>query len=108
MAAEAPTFQEVCAIALAMLAAALHLPSFLLACALLKSCVAFKNDATEILYTHVVKTVPAGSHNNTMNQARHGGRQAGFDRSSKYYICVYSDVVSFIFKSRGVSDRYSH
>uniref|UniRef100_A0A8C5S385 Sclerostin domain-containing protein 1 n=1 Tax=Laticauda laticaudata TaxID=8630 RepID=A0A8C5S385_LATLA len=69
-----------------MLAAALHLPSFLLACALLKSCVTFKNDATEVIYTHVVKTVPAGSHNNTMNQARHGGRHVGFDQSSRVQV----------------------
>ncbi|XP_007439017.1 sclerostin domain-containing protein 1 [Python bivittatus] len=71
-----------------MLAAALHLPSFLLACALLKSCGAFKNDATEILYSHVVKPAPASasSNNSTLNQARHGGRHPGFDRSSRVQV----------------------
>ncbi|XP_042331182.1 sclerostin domain-containing protein 1 [Sceloporus undulatus] len=72
---------------------ALHLPGFLLACVLLRSCWAFKNDATEILYSHVVKSIPASpggssssSNNSALNQARNGGRHPGFDRSSRVQV----------------------
>ena len=70
-----------------MLPPAIHFSLIPLACILMKSCLAFKNDATEILYSHVVKPVPAHpSSNSTMNQARNGGRHfsnAGLDRNSK-------------------------
>ncbi|XP_029444872.1 sclerostin domain-containing protein 1 isoform X2 [Rhinatrema bivittatum] len=45
-----------------------------LACILAKSCWAFKNDATEILYSQVVKAEPASPSNSSLNQARNGGR----------------------------------
>uniref|UniRef100_A0A671FIB9 Sclerostin domain-containing protein 1 n=1 Tax=Rhinolophus ferrumequinum TaxID=59479 RepID=A0A671FIB9_RHIFE len=67
-----------------MLPPAIHFYLIPLACILMKSCVAFKNDATEILYSHVVKPVPAQpSSNSTMNQARNGGRHFsnGLDRN---------------------------
>ncbi|TEA34174.1 hypothetical protein DBR06_SOUSAS2710038 [Sousa chinensis] len=70
-----------------MLPPAIHFYLIPLACILMKSCLAFKNDATEILYSHVVKPVPAQpSNNSTMNQARNGGRHfsdTGLDRNSK-------------------------
>ncbi|EFB24777.1 hypothetical protein PANDA_005669, partial [Ailuropoda melanoleuca] len=70
-----------------MLPPAIHFYLIPLACILMKSCLAFKNDATEILYSHVVKPVPAHpSSNSTMNQARNGGRHfsnTGLDRNSK-------------------------
>ncbi|KAL8165257.1 UNVERIFIED_CONTAM: hypothetical protein K2H54_037119 [Gekko kuhli] len=63
----------------------LHFSACLVACLLLKSCLAFKNDATEILYSQVVKAIPAiPSSNSTLNQARNGGRHAGFDRNSDF------------------------
>uniref|UniRef100_A0A8C6AY69 Sclerostin domain-containing protein 1 n=1 Tax=Monodon monoceros TaxID=40151 RepID=A0A8C6AY69_MONMO len=68
-----------------MLPPAIHFYLIPLACILMKSCLAFKNDATEILYSHVVKPVPAQpSNNSTMNQARNGGRHfsdTGLDRN---------------------------
>uniref|UniRef100_A0A2K5CQT7 Sclerostin domain-containing protein 1 n=1 Tax=Aotus nancymaae TaxID=37293 RepID=A0A2K5CQT7_AOTNA len=68
-----------------MLPPAIHFYLLPLACILMKSCLAFKNDATEILYSHVVKPVPAyPSSNSTLNQARNGGRHfsnAGLDRN---------------------------
>uniref|UniRef100_A0A8C0CLF7 Sclerostin domain-containing protein 1 n=1 Tax=Balaenoptera musculus TaxID=9771 RepID=A0A8C0CLF7_BALMU len=68
-----------------MLPPAIHFYLIPLACVLMKSCLAFKNDATEILYSHVVKPVPAQpSNNSTMNQARNGGRHfsdTGLDRN---------------------------
>ncbi|XP_062974613.1 sclerostin domain-containing protein 1 [Elgaria multicarinata webbii] len=74
-----------------MLPSGLHLSGLLLACLLLDSCWAFKNDATEILYSHVVKSRPASSSsssssNSTLNQARNGGRHPGFDRSSRVQV----------------------
>uniref|UniRef100_A0A8C9M4E9 Sclerostin domain-containing protein 1 n=1 Tax=Panthera tigris altaica TaxID=74533 RepID=A0A8C9M4E9_PANTA len=69
-----------------MLPPAIHFYLIPFACILMKSCLAFKNDATEILYSHVVKPVPAHpSSNSTMNQARNGGRHfsnTGLDRNS--------------------------
>lgn len=71
-----------------MLLPAIHFYGFLLACIFTKSYLAFKNDATEILYSHVVKPAAASpSSNSTMNQARNGGRHytsAGSDRNSEY------------------------
>ena len=46
---------------------------------LLRSCQAFKNDATEILYSHVsapVQDAPTAS-NVSLNRARNGGRGVG-------------------------------
>uniref|UniRef100_A0A8D0H3N4 Sclerostin domain-containing protein 1 n=1 Tax=Sphenodon punctatus TaxID=8508 RepID=A0A8D0H3N4_SPHPU len=65
---------------------AIHFYGFLLACMFVNSSsLAFKNDATEILYSHVVKPVPASpSSNSTLNQARNGGRHysnSGLDRN---------------------------
>lgn len=73
-----------------MLLPAIHFYGFLLACIFTKSYLAFKNDATEILYSHVVKPAAASpSSNSTLNQARNGGRHytsAGSDRNSEYPI----------------------
>ncbi|XP_078519894.1 sclerostin domain-containing protein 1 [Lissotriton helveticus] len=58
----------------------------LLACILVRNCLSFKNDATEILYSHLVKPAPASPSNSTLNQARHGGRHPslqGADRHSR-------------------------
>lgn len=71
-----------------MLLPAIHFYGFLLACIFTRSYLAFKNDATEILYSHVVKPAAASpSSNSTLNQARNGGRHytsAGSDRNSEY------------------------
>ncbi|XP_030406565.1 sclerostin domain-containing protein 1 isoform X1 [Gopherus evgoodei] len=73
-----------------MILPAIHFSGFLLACVFMKSCLAFKNDATEILYTHVVKPVPASpSSNSTLNQARNGGRhygRTGLDRNNRVQV----------------------
>lgn len=72
----------------AMLLPAIHFYGFLLACIFTRSYLAFKNDATEILYSHVVKPAAASpSSNSTLNQARNGGRHytsTGSDRNSEY------------------------
>ncbi|XP_030045818.1 sclerostin domain-containing protein 1 [Microcaecilia unicolor] len=60
-----------------MILPAIQCSVFFLACILVKSCLAFKNDATEILYSHVVKPDPASPSNSTLNQARNGGRNSG-------------------------------
>ncbi|XP_043920686.1 sclerostin domain-containing protein 1 [Protopterus annectens] len=59
--------------------------SFLLSCiVLLSGCRAFKNDATEILYSQVEKLLPDSPNNSTMNRARNGGRQyASLDRNDR-------------------------
>lgn len=71
-----------------MLLSAIHFYGLLLACTFTRSYSAFKNDATEILYSHVVKPAPASpSSNSTLNQARNGGRHyagTGSDRNSEY------------------------
>lgn len=71
-----------------MLLPAIPFYGFLLACIFTRSSLAFKNDATEILYSHVVKPAAASpSSNSTLNQARNGGRHyssAGSDRNSEY------------------------
>lgn len=71
-----------------MLLPAVHFSALLLACIFAKSFSAFKNDATEILYSHVVKPAPASpGSNSTLNQARNGGRHyAGTapERGSEY------------------------
>lgn len=71
-----------------MLHSAIHFYGLLLACTFTRSYSAFKNDATEILYSHVVKPAPASpSSNSTLNQARNGGRHyagTGSDRNSEY------------------------
>ncbi|XP_010294602.1 PREDICTED: LOW QUALITY PROTEIN: sclerostin domain-containing protein 1-like, partial [Phaethon lepturus] len=68
-----------------MLLPAIHFYGFLLTCIFTKSYLAFKNDATEILYSHVVKPAAANpSSNSTLNQARNGGRHytsTGSDRN---------------------------
>ncbi|KAG9345229.1 hypothetical protein AGOR_G00210650 [Albula goreensis] len=46
----------------------------LLFCMLLKSCHMFKNDATEILYSHVVTPVQETPSNTSLNRANNGGR----------------------------------
>ncbi|XP_071385607.1 sclerostin domain-containing protein 1-like isoform X1 [Centroberyx affinis] len=46
-------------------------------CILLRSCQAFKNDATEMLYPHVSAPVQEPQSNVSMNRARNGGRGAG-------------------------------
>ncbi|KAM4601148.1 sclerostin domain-containing protein 1a [Polymixia lowei] len=50
---------------------------FFLFCALLRSCQAFKNDATEILYSHVSAPTHDAPSNVSLNRARNGGRGAG-------------------------------
>ncbi|XP_029928427.1 sclerostin domain-containing protein 1a isoform X2 [Myripristis murdjan] len=44
---------------------------------LLRSCQAFKNDATEMLYSHVSAPVQEAQSNVSLNRARNGGRVAG-------------------------------
>ncbi|XP_069504704.1 sclerostin domain-containing protein 1 [Ambystoma mexicanum] len=56
----------------------------LLACIFLRHCLAFKNDATEILYSHVDKPAAASPSNSTLNQARHGGRHPGHDPAERH------------------------
>ncbi|KAL4646837.1 sclerostin domain-containing protein 1 [Arapaima gigas] len=46
-------------------------------CVALKSCHALKNDATEMLYTHVVGVAHETPSNSSMNRARNGGRHLG-------------------------------
>lgn len=46
-------------------------------CILVRSCQAFKNDATEILYSHVGTPVQDARSNVSLNRARNGGRGAG-------------------------------
>ncbi|XP_034030225.1 sclerostin domain-containing protein 1a [Thalassophryne amazonica] len=50
---------------------------FLLLCILLKSSQAFKNDATELLFTRVSVPVREAPSNASLNRARSGGRGAG-------------------------------
>ncbi|XP_003507911.1 sclerostin domain-containing protein 1 [Cricetulus griseus] len=73
-----------------MLPLAIHLYLLPVMCILVKNCLAFKNDATEILYSHVVKPVPVHpSSNSTLNQARNGGRHfssSGLDRNSRVQV----------------------
>ncbi|XP_013874475.1 sclerostin domain-containing protein 1a [Austrofundulus limnaeus] len=54
--------------------------SLFLLCILLRSCQAFKNDATELLFSHVSPPVPVpepAQSNVSLNRARSGGRGAG-------------------------------
>lgn len=52
--------------------------SLVVLCILLRSCQAFKNDATELLFSHVSAPVVAEVQSNvTLNRARNGGRGAG-------------------------------
>lgn len=51
--------------------------SLVVLCILLRSCQAFKNDATELLFSHVSAPVPEVQSNMTLNRARNGGREAG-------------------------------
>ncbi|XP_005997597.1 sclerostin domain-containing protein 1a [Latimeria chalumnae] len=70
-----------------MILRAIHCQFFVLACILLKSCLAFKNDATEILYSHVAKPVSENPSNTTLNQARNGGRHnAPSDRNDRVQV----------------------
>ncbi|KAF3692352.1 Sclerostin domain-containing protein 1 Ectodermal BMP inhibitor [Channa argus] len=50
--------------------------SLVLLCMLLRSCQAFKNDATEVLFTQGNAPVPEVQSNVTLNRARTGGRGA--------------------------------
>ncbi|KAG7469632.1 hypothetical protein MATL_G00130950 [Megalops atlanticus] len=52
-------------------------------CILLKSCQTFKNDATEILYTHVDNPVQETPSNISLNRARNGGRGFGNTASER-------------------------
>ncbi|KAM3873662.1 sclerostin domain-containing protein 1a [Diretmus argenteus] len=59
---------------------------FFLFCILLRSCQSFKNDATEILYSHVSAPVQDVPSNVSLNRARNGGRGAestAHDRSAE-------------------------
>ncbi|CAI9585955.1 unnamed protein product [Staurois parvus] len=47
---------------------------FYLSCILFKSCLSFKNDGTEILYSHVDKHLLHATNSSSINQARNGGR----------------------------------
>lgn len=65
-------------------AASMHLGAYeschslVVLCILLRSCQAFKNDATELLFSHVSAPVVAEVQSNvTLNRARNGGRGAG-------------------------------
>ncbi|XP_023835549.1 sclerostin domain-containing protein 1a [Salvelinus sp. IW2-2015] len=49
----------------------------ILFCILVRSCQAFNNDATEILYSHVGTPVQDAPSNVSLNRARNGGRGAG-------------------------------
>ncbi|XP_005739305.1 sclerostin domain-containing protein 1a [Pundamilia nyererei] len=63
--------------------------SLFLFCILLRSCQAFKNDATELLFSHVSAPVPEVQSNVSMNRPRTGGRGAGsaaHDRSEQSQI----------------------
>ncbi|AWP15694.1 putative sclerostin domain-containing protein 1-like [Scophthalmus maximus] len=51
--------------------------SLVLFCILLRSCQAFKNDATELMSSHVTAPVPEVHSNVSLNRARTGGRGAG-------------------------------
>ncbi|KAM4581414.1 sclerostin domain-containing protein 1a [Odontesthes bonariensis] len=51
--------------------------SLFLFCILLRSCQAFKNDATEQLFSHVSEPVQEVQSNVSLNRARSGGRGAG-------------------------------
>ncbi|XP_030248543.1 sclerostin domain-containing protein 1a [Sparus aurata] len=48
--------------------------SLVVLCVLLRSCQALKNDATELLFSHVSAPVPEVQSNVTLNRARNGGR----------------------------------
>ncbi|XP_061119478.1 sclerostin domain-containing protein 1a [Conger conger] len=50
---------------------------FFFSCLLLKTCQTFKNDATEVLYSHVVNPVQETPSNVSLNRARNGGRSVG-------------------------------
>ncbi|XP_053170890.1 sclerostin domain-containing protein 1a [Scomber japonicus] len=51
--------------------------SLVLLCILLRSCQGVKNDATELLFSHVTAAVPEVQSNVSLNRARTGGRGAG-------------------------------
>lgn len=53
--------------------------SLVVLCILLRSCQAFKNDATELLFSHVSAPAPQPEvqSNVTLNRARNGGRGGG-------------------------------
>ncbi|XP_026226149.1 sclerostin domain-containing protein 1a [Anabas testudineus] len=51
--------------------------SLVILCILVKSCQAFKNDATEVLFSHGSAPVPEVQSNVSLNRARTGGRGAG-------------------------------
>ncbi|XP_067456721.1 sclerostin domain-containing protein 1a [Thunnus thynnus] len=51
--------------------------SLVLLCILMRSCQAFKNDATELLFSQVTAPVPEVQSNVSLNRARTGGRGAG-------------------------------
>ncbi|XP_044150389.1 sclerostin domain-containing protein 1 [Bufo gargarizans] len=56
-------------------------------CVVFKSCQGFKNDATEILYSHVDKHIGDGANSSAINQARNGGRHASaLDRTGHHQV----------------------
>ncbi|NWH70044.1 SOSD1 protein, partial [Piaya cayana] len=70
-----------------MALASIPLCGVLLASILARSGSAFKNDATEILYSHVGKPGAAvPSSNSSLNQARHGGRHHGPERLDRVQV----------------------
>ncbi|XP_068091207.1 sclerostin domain-containing protein 1 [Hyperolius riggenbachi] len=58
-----------------------------LACLLCKTCLSFKNDGTEILYSHVDKHLLQSANSSSINQARNGGRHpSAMDRTSHHQV----------------------
>ncbi|XP_075070171.1 sclerostin domain-containing protein 1 [Mixophyes fleayi] len=58
-----------------------------LVCIHFRSCFSFKNDATEILYSHVDKHTLEGANSSAINQARNGGRQnSAMDRTNHHQV----------------------
>ncbi|XP_073533368.1 sclerostin domain-containing protein 1 [Phyllobates terribilis] len=72
-----------------MVLPSLHCCLLYLLCCLFKSCQSFKNDATEILYSHVDKRLVPGANSSAINQARNGGRHPAtptLDRTSHHQV----------------------
>ncbi|XP_072269061.1 sclerostin domain-containing protein 1 [Pyxicephalus adspersus] len=72
-----------------MLISPLHGCFFYLFCILFKSCVSFKNDGTEILYSHVDKHLLHNANSSSINQARNGGRHplnSPMDRTNHHQV----------------------
>ncbi|NP_001093740.1 sclerostin domain-containing protein 1 precursor [Xenopus tropicalis] len=59
------------------------------ACIFIESCMSFKNDATEILYSHVDKNIQESANSSALNQARNGGRHtanSAMDRTNPHQV----------------------